>query len=130
MLVVKDGLILGVSRKNNHSSFGLPGGKCEYGESSKDAAIRETFEETGIEVLDCEQVYYRVEPGGPGPNSEDFHAYCYFATSWTGVARTREEGVVKWITSEELTGEWAAFPEYNFNMLRIFEKFFPNVEII
>lgn len=130
MLLIKDGLILGVSRKHNHDSFGLPGGKCEFGESSREASIRETYEETGVLVLGCEQLYYRIEPGGPGPNSEDFHAYCYFATYWTGNPETKEEGVVKWVTEEDLIGENGAFPEYNSNMLRIFKERHPEVKIL
>lgn len=38
VLIINNGLFLGVSRKDNHSSFGLPGGKLEEGESYEKAA--------------------------------------------------------------------------------------------
>lgn len=43
--------VLMVSRKDDHSKFGLPGGKVEKEDGSTiNAAIRELKEETGIEV--------------------------------------------------------------------------------
>ena len=46
-----DKVLIGL-RGGNHASgkFGFPGGHLEYGESFADAAIRETFEETGITI--------------------------------------------------------------------------------
>lgn len=46
--------ILGVARREDHTLFGLPGGKVEPNESFIDAAIRETMEETGLLVRDLE----------------------------------------------------------------------------
>jgi acetyl-CoA carboxylase carboxyl transferase subunit beta len=43
--------ILAVSRKDDLNAFGIPGGKVDPDESFLDAAIRETLEETGFEVL-------------------------------------------------------------------------------
>ena len=47
VLINKEGLILGVSRKTNHCDFGLPGGKMdpEDGGNPIVTAIRETREE-------------------------------------------------------------------------------------
>jgi 8-oxo-dGTP pyrophosphatase MutT (NUDIX family) len=56
MLIIKDGLILGISRRHNKAIFGLPDGKFdpeEGDQTTKDTAIRETHEETGILVKDC-----------------------------------------------------------------------------
>lgn len=43
--------ILAVSRKDDLNAFGIPGGKVDPNETFLDAAIRETLEETGFEVL-------------------------------------------------------------------------------
>lgn len=50
VLVKVGGHYLGVSRKDNSSDIGLPGGKREPGESFHDCARREVLEETGYEV--------------------------------------------------------------------------------
>lgn len=64
-LIINDGRILAVSRKTNHSDFGLPGGKLDPGESFKEALIREVMEETGLTVTALEPVYggYCGTPG-------------------------------------------------------------------
>lgn len=50
LIVRTDGKILGVSRKDNPNDIGLPGGKCNDGESFRDTVIREVLEETGYVV--------------------------------------------------------------------------------
>lgn len=55
MLIVKDGKGLFIKRDENLEDFPgwlmLPGGKQESTETSYQAAIRETFEETGLKVI-------------------------------------------------------------------------------
>jgi len=46
----RDTKVIMVARRDNPNQFGMPGGKVEQGESYIDAAIRETFEETGIKI--------------------------------------------------------------------------------
>jgi 8-oxo-dGTP pyrophosphatase MutT (NUDIX family) len=50
LLIVQNGLALSVSRRNDPTRWGLPGGKVDLGETSQEAAIRETREETGVIV--------------------------------------------------------------------------------
>jgi ADP-ribose pyrophosphatase YjhB (NUDIX family) len=72
-LVVHDGDLLLV--KNQQNKFGPPGGMVDSGESSQCAAERETFEETGVEVVAREQFrqfangfrLYWCEPVSPAP---------------------------------------------------------------
>lgn len=131
MLIVNQGMILGISRRHNKSIFGLPGGKFnsappDNDRDTRDTAIRETREETSVIVKDCVLVYERVELGD-GPNGVDFYSRCYYATDWEGVPQNSEEGVVKWLTAEEVTSTMAAFGDYNRKTLDVFKKMFPNV---
>jgi 8-oxo-dGTP diphosphatase len=51
-VVVQNSTILLIKRKNDpyQGSWALPGGFVEYGETVENAAVRETQEETGIDV--------------------------------------------------------------------------------
>lgn len=129
MLVLnKEGLILSVSRRNDSSKFGLPGGKLEDHETPEEAGIRETFEETGIKVKSCVEIYKREEPAG-SPNGFPFYTYCFYATDWEGTPTDSDEGVVKWLKSSDLTGDTGAFSEYNRNTLNKFREMFPEVKV-
>ncbi len=129
MLIIKDGLILGISRRHNKNIFGLPGGKKDDTDpSTKETAIRETREETSVIVKDCKLVYERVELGD-GPNGVDFYSRCYYATDWEGDPKNSEEGQVKWLTAEELTSTKAAFGDYNRKTLNVFKQMFPEVYV-
>lgn len=126
MLIIKDGMILGISRRHDKTIFGLPGGKVENDELPRQAAIRETFEETGIVVTKVEHIYTRVELGD-GPNGVNYYSYCYYAIDWSGTPQNSEEGEVKWLTVEEVTSTRAAFGDYNTKTIEVFKTMFPNV---
>jgi ADP-ribose pyrophosphatase YjhB (NUDIX family) len=133
MLIIKDGLILSVSRRYNKNIFGLPGGKFnpdppDNDKDAKDTAIRETREETSINVKEASFIYERIELGG-GPNPVDYSSRCYYAEDWEGTPQDSDEGDVKWLTAEELTSTKAAFGDYNRKMLDIFKKMRPEVYI-
>lgn len=57
LVMNNEGEMLSVSRKYDESDWGLAGGKCEDGETPKQAAIRETLEETG-----CDVSIFNVDP--------------------------------------------------------------------
>lgn len=131
MLIIKDGLILSISRRYDKTIFGLPGGKFnpeppDNDKDTKDTAIRETEEETSVKVNEATFIYERVELGG-GPNPVDYYSRCYYATSWEGTPQNSEEGEVKWLTAKELTSTMAAFGDYNRKTLDVFKTMFPNV---
>lgn len=133
MLIIKDGLILAVSRRYDKNIYGLPGGKFnseppDNDKDTRDTAIRETQEETSVVVKDATFIYERVELGG-GPNPIDYYSRCYYATDWEGIPQNSEEGEVKWLTAEELTSTKAAFGNYNRKTLDVFKTMFPNVYI-
>ncbi|MBI5134206.1 MAG: NUDIX domain-containing protein [Candidatus Taylorbacteria bacterium] len=50
-IVVKDGNILLIHRKNEREYYVLPGGRIEAGESASEACVREVFEESSIRVV-------------------------------------------------------------------------------
>ena len=132
MLIIKDGLILGISRRHNKDIYGLPGGKfdAEAGDVyTSDTAIREAFEETKIVVNICVKIYQRVELGD-GPNPVDFYSTCYYATEWEGEPQSSEEGDIKWLTVEEITSSKAAFGSYNAEAIRIFREMYPEVVLL
>lgn len=127
-IILKDGLILGISRRHDKTKFGLIGGKLDPNETAEQAAIRETFEETGIIAKKCHFVYERLEPGGS--DGINFQTKCYYVSEWSGDIKQSEEGSVKWLTASELLSkEVGAFPEYNLSALNALINKFPFVHI-
>ena len=108
VLAFNQGKILAVSRKNDATKFGLAGGKVDPGETFLEAAIRECYEETGLEAFCPIPIFSRMEPG-----DIDFYAVV-FLVQWKGEIHKideKETGVVKWATWEEL--EEGPFGDYN-----------------
>ncbi len=56
------GLIVLVKRKNEPFGWALPGGFVEYGESTEEAALRETLEETSLRVEIVKQFHTYSSP--------------------------------------------------------------------
>lgn len=115
-----DGLVLGAARKDLHpTNWGLPGGKLDDGEDAIDAAIRETFEETGVSVvLDPVPLYW-----GPDTSSSGDLRYCvtYLATAYTGDPRQQEgEGQAAWVQWQDLLD--GVFGGYNSALQRVWNR--------
>jgi len=106
-LIYKDnvmtGDVLGVSRKNDPNDFGLPGGKVDAGETLYDAMVREVKEETGLDIIKARPLFFR-EDG-------EFVAVVYLVESYEGEIFTKEAGVVKWVSFEDL--KHGTFGSYN-----------------
>lgn len=107
---ISNGNILGVSRKHDHTSFGLPGGKVDKGEMPIDALIREIYEECGITIKkeDLNIIYERKDKSG-----KIFRTYDYKPTEVPEFKEGIYEengGLAKWITWDDLiTGEYGIY---------------------
>lgn len=104
VLLNKEGLVLGVSRKDDHNDFGLPGGKMEDIDNGDPmaTAIRETFEETGLKVTNLYKVFQTHRDGGMG------HTYI---ADYEGEINHNEPHVVKWVPFQLLIN--GRFGKYN-----------------
>ena len=104
VLINPDGLVLGVSRKNNHNDFGIIGGKQDPEDCGDPmvTAIRECKEETGLDVSNLRLIFAIHKDGYMG--------YTYLA-DYTGEINHNEPHVVKWLSFEFLVA--GSFGKYN-----------------
>lgn len=106
VLIEKDGKFLAVSRKDNHSDFGLPGGKQEVVDKTlKDTAIRETREETGLIINPVHLSLLYQEFDGKHETTT------FLVNHFIGEINHTEPHVVEWVYSDELID--GSFGEYN-----------------
>ena len=63
IIIEIDSRIVLIKRKNPPFGWALPGGFVDYGESYEDAAEREAFEETGLQVENLKQFHTYSAPG-------------------------------------------------------------------
>ena len=105
IVIFKDGKVLGVSRKDDHKDFGLPGGKMEDTDMGNPefTAIRECKEETGIDVFSLELIFAIHKNGHMG--------YTYLAEYVSDEIKHDEPHVVDWVPFETLVK--GKFGKYN-----------------
>jgi 8-oxo-dGTP pyrophosphatase MutT (NUDIX family) len=115
-VILKNGdKFLAVSRKDNHELFGLVGGKVDDIDLSlKLAAIRETKEETNLDIFNLKLIDSREY----GISEDTLYEQNCFVADWSGELLSQEEynqlgetGIVKWVGREVL--ENGFFGEYN-----------------
>lgn len=103
LCIAEDGKVLAVSRRDDPTTWSLPGGKVDPGESPMAAATRELYEETGLTAADLNPVFVRTEGDG--------YTTTTFVGKVSGNIKTDEEGVIRWVDREVLFN--GPFGEYN-----------------
>lgn len=88
VIVNDDGQVCLVSRKDDHNDFGLPGGKLEGDETYEEAAIRETKEETGLDISELELIFAMHRKGNMGQT--------FLVHDYEGELKTDEPHKIKW----------------------------------
>lgn len=87
-------------------SFSIPAGGLDAGETIRDAAIREAYEEVGIRIAPDDLQYAHTLHSKTG---EDVWVGHFFrATAWTGTATLREldkHSDLQWRTIDDLPSE-------------------------
>jgi len=108
-LMWKDGKVLSVSRKDDRTSYGLPGGKVDPGETLEDALLREVQEETGVQIkrFEAEPVFEAHSSSG------DFYSYTFYVYEWEGEPHSAEAGHVCWADPKLLADKRQQFSPYN-----------------
>jgi 8-oxo-dGTP diphosphatase len=103
--IVKDNRVLLL--KKSEGLFGAgkwnaPGGKIHDGEDPLSCAVRETFEETNVRVVQPEHVgivhFYKYDKRG----SPDWTAYVFLARKFEGNPVDGREGVTRWFNLNAL----------------------------
>ena len=94
----------------------FPGGHVEAAEAFTDAAVRETYEETGLTIKDprlCGVKQFQTD------NDERYVVFFYKATRFSGALTSSDEGEVLWLYREDLKRYTLAtdFPD----MLKVFD---------
>ncbi|MCU7823594.1 NUDIX hydrolase [Kitasatospora sp. DSM 101779] len=106
VVVDEAGRIL-LQRRTDNGMWALPGGKMELGESLADCGIRETYEETGINVEITGIVGTYTNPGhvfayDDGEVRQEF-SICLLAQPTGGTLRASDESFeVAWFSPEDV----------------------------
>jgi 8-oxo-dGTP diphosphatase len=109
-VIIHGGRLLLVRRRVTEGSLSwqFPAGQVESGESPEDAAVRETFEETGLVVAARRILGDRVHPA---TKRQMFYVEADAITGTAHVADQEELDAVAWVKSSEIS-EYIPYPFY------------------
>ena len=105
VVLIEHGSLLLVRRGRgaNEGLWAVPGGKVEYGETLREAAAREAYEETGL-VVEVDGVAWVGEAIGPGtPPAWHFILIDFFANATGGLLQAGDDAAeLEWVPLEEV----------------------------
>lgn len=109
-VIIQDGQLLLVRRRVSEGSLSwqFPAGQVEPGESAEDAAVRETFEETGLVVAARRILGDRVHPA---TKRQMFYVEADALAGTAHVADQEELDAVAWVKSSEIS-DYVPYPFY------------------
>ena len=110
-IIVRNGRVLMVRRrvKEGELMWQFPAGAIEAGESPAEAAVRETLEETGLEVKSLRQIGYLASH--PKTGREMFYTAAEAVAGDAHVADADELDAVAWIAHGEI-GDYVPYGLY------------------
>jgi 8-oxo-dGTP diphosphatase len=76
------------------------GGKFDKGESPEECMKRETFEESGLLVEEAQLKGFLTWPDFDG--EDDWYAFVYLVTKFSGEVKPSDEGELEWIPDAEV----------------------------
>ena len=109
--LVRDGHVLTV-RKRGTERFMLVGGKLEPGESARDAALRETFEEVGLRIESATLLgeFHSEAANEPG---HSLHSTVFWVESDAEPVASAEIAEVRWTPLHEHPDDLAPMLEHH-----------------
>ncbi|KRE96405.1 hypothetical protein ASG76_04115 [Nocardioides sp. Soil774] len=109
--LVRDGHVLTV-RKRGTERFMLVGGKLEPGESARDAALRETFEEVGLRIESATLLgeFHSEAANEPG---HSLHSTVFWVESDAEPVASAEIAEVRWTPLREHPDDLAPMLEHH-----------------
>jgi 8-oxo-dGTP pyrophosphatase MutT (NUDIX family) len=131
LLISSDNKVLAFARKGNASRLGIPAGKRESGESLKDCAARELYEETGIQLdlSDISESFCYIPDDKPKEQQTNYCVTFIVRSSLPSEvfeileANTDHEGNIEgqgvWVEPDEfILSTKSAYIEYNTHLLK------------
>jgi len=117
VLVIRDGLVLAVSRGLDTSDWGMPGGHVDGGETLREAASRELREETGVRVGLNAQLVPLMTARSQNHITSTYHVDGRLV--WPSVLRSEPfEGYVAFKKPQELCTPQCSFAPYHADLFR------------
>ena len=110
-------MFLSVSLKDDHTDMNLPGGKVEENETLLEAAMRETKEETGLDIYNLSFVYEEIDG--------NYNVSTFYTKDFSGKIFTKENHIIKWLPLIDLTKS-KKWPNYNTIIYNLYNEKFKN----